>query len=176
MSSALQLFRAIRQEHEEKKVEKSAEQIFNEIPKGAVMARCYENTQQRNDAWNDIKYLNTEIREKKQEHIDMLDRLQKYEDVEEDFYTYLEKEDMMIKCDSQKIGVFSTKKTKETKTKLYLAHFTIHGGFIRKCIKDDEEPISYTGWFPFKKYKDMFKKLMREKKGTSYKSLISGGL
>jgi hypothetical protein len=176
--SALQQFREARQQHEEKKVEKKTEQQkFDEIPKGAVMAICATNTKQRNDAYDSIKMLNANISKKREQHIDMLDRLQKYEDVEEEFYSYLEKENMMINCDSQKIGVYSKIYTYTTKKGIsFQAHYTIHGHFLERCKKDDEKPISYTGWFEYKKYIDMFKKLMREKKGKSYKSLINGEL
>lgn len=163
--SALQQFRALRQEHEEKKKELP--------PVQAVMARCSINTSERNRAWNDIKFLKANISKKREEHIKMLDRLHKYENVEEEFFKYIESEDMMIKCESSRIGVFSKIDKHITKNSEYLAHFTIYDTVLKKCKTDDEKPISYTGYFKYKHYKKQFDILMRGK-NKSFQSLLEG--
>ena len=119
------------------------------------MAKLKQNTEQRNDANADNKYLQRKNASLMDTQFKTFGRLVKYEpSVFQEVLAYAEANGAMLNCESSFVGEFSTIGNYTTKKgKTFKAHFTKYGTYIRKCESDDEQPISYKGYFPYTKYK-----------------------
>lgn len=76
---------------------------------------------------------------------------------EEELWTYMLDKPLseMVRVNSEAMGIKSKIETYMTqKGETYLAHFTIHGHYLRRVKPGDEEPTYYTGWFPIRLYKE----------------------
>lgn len=128
------------------------------VPVGAVMAKLKENTSQRNDANATNHYLSNRLQSLMNTQFKTFGRLVKYDpSVFEEVIKYAEDNNVMIHIDSHIIGKYSVMGEYTTKAgKKFIAHYTINGHYIRKAEKD-ENPISYKGYFPYNKFKHLFK-------------------
>lgn len=122
------------------------------------MAKLKENTRDRNDANANNNYLNRKNSLLMDTQFKTFGRLVKYEpSVFEEVLEYAEANDAMLYCESSFVGEFSViGNYTNKKGKVFKTHYTKYGKFLRKCERDDEPPISYKGYFPYKEYKHLF--------------------
>jgi hypothetical protein len=130
----------------------------------AIQGLLGTNTDQRNGALADLntaRYrLQQATNEKHIQYFVLMGRLVKYEpdQVFSEVLKYAFDNGLFYKTQSELLGIksiigdYTTVNGKRT----YKAHFTTYGHFLKKCEKDDEEPISYTGNFLMKSYQEYF--------------------
>jgi hypothetical protein len=128
-------------------------------PSQVLMGQLKEKTSQRNDAIQRNDILSKKNSSLMDIQFETFGRLVKYEpSVFEEVFDYAEKNNAMMKIESSLIGEYSTIGDYKTKSgKVFKAHFTKYGHYYRKCSSPDETPISYKGYFPFKKYKELMR-------------------
>jgi len=142
----------------------------------AIQGQLGINTAQRNGALADLnsaKYrLQQTTNDKHSQYFVLMGRLVKYEpdQVFSEVLEYAFENGLFYKTDSKLLGIFSKigDYTTANGKKTYKAHFTTYGHFLKKCEKDDEEPISYTGNFLMKNFKEYF---VIDKTETEYSKL-----
>jgi len=130
----------------------------------AIQGQLGVNTAQRNGALADLnsaKYrLQQTTNDKHSQYFVLMGRLVKYEpdQVFSEVLQYALENGIFYKTESKNLGIFSKigDYTTVNGKKTYKAHFTTYGHFLRKCEKDDEEPISYSGNFLMKNYQEYF--------------------
>jgi hypothetical protein len=128
------------------------------IPIGALMSKLKTNTEQRNTANQTNQYLNTRINNLMKTQFETFGRLVKYDpSIFEEVIQYAENNSAMLYIESSTIGMYSVIGDYTTKSgKTFKAHFTANGHYIKKAEKGDA-PISYKGYFSYKKFKHLFK-------------------
>jgi hypothetical protein len=141
------------------------------VPVAAVLAKLKNNTRERNDANQTNHYLSNRITSLLETQFATFGRLVKYDaNVFDEVLQYAEANNVMMKLDSHIVGEYSVIGDYTTKAgKTFKAHFTINGNYIRKLEKGETKQVSYPGYFPYKKYKHLFR--IDRTKGT-YKCFL----
>lgn len=129
------------------------------VPVAAVLAKLKTNTRERNDAAQANQYLSNRINNLYAKQFETFGRLVKYDArVFDEVLQYAEENSVMMNIDSWIVGEYSVIDDYTTKAgKTFKAHFTINGKYIRKLEQGETKPISYKGYFPYKKYKHLFR-------------------
>jgi hypothetical protein len=130
----------------------------------AIQGQLGVNTAQRNGALADLnsaKYrLQQTTNDKHSQYFVLMGRLVKYEpdQVFPEVLQYALENGIFYRTESKLLGVMSKigNYTTANGKKTFKAHFTTYGHFLRKCEKENEEPISYSGNFLMKNYSEYF--------------------
>lgn len=140
-------------------------------PVDAVMAKLAKNTKERNYAESQVVRQKQTINMLMDKQFETFGRLVRYDpSVFDEVLEYAETHSAMIYCDSSFVDEVSKISWYENKKGIrFKAHYTINGRFLRKLTSDDEEPITYQGYFPFTTYKHLFKP---NRGNTQYKCLM----
>ena len=136
---------------------------YKPVPIGAVMSLLSNNTQQRNINKMQLDSANNKIRCYKEQHLETLGRLFKYEGttIIDEAYEYAKSSGMFVATDSVNVGELSTISEYENKSgKKSPAHFTKYGRFIEMAKEGNTTPKSYKGYFLIKDYDEKLKPLL----------------
>lgn len=144
------------------------------VPVAAVLAKLKSNTRERNDANQANQYLNNRINRLFAKQFETYGRLVKYDpSVFDEVLQYAEENSVMMKIDSHIVGEYSVIDDYTTKAgKTFKAHFTINGNYIRKVEAGETKPVSYSGYFPYKKYKHLFTVHRTRKNYTCFEDFL----